>query len=89
MFHPLQSLFKRRTFTWEESDVRHYVQRYLQERLHTEEVYCERAREGVVVVRVGSATARQAVVLLEFELGRDLTQHTAFMMERLLVRVTA
>lgn len=87
MFHPLQSLFGRRALKWEESDIRHYIQRYLQERLHSEDVYCEQAKEGVAIVRVGSATAQQEVTLWEFDLARDLKNQTGFSLQRLTVRV--
>lgn len=88
MFHPLRSLFQRGVFTWEEADIRQYVQRYLQEHLRSEEVYCERARHGGVAVRVASAAMRQAALLLEFELARDLQRDTEFILERFEVQVS-
>ncbi len=85
MFHSLQSLFRHTTFAWEETDIRHYIQEYLQRRLKIDSLYCEKARDGVIVVRVGTPTARQEVSLLEFDLARDLKKDTAYILRQLVV----
>ena len=85
MFHPLSSLFRRTHLGWEETDVKHFIEQYFQNRVKTDALYCEKVNNGVAVVRVGSPTTQQEVTLLEFDLMRDLYQRTNYKLKQLIV----
>ena len=87
MFHPLSTLFRRESFGWEEADVKYFIQHYLQEKIKTEALYCEKVNRGVAVVRVATAFAQQEATILEFDLARDLYQKTKYHLRQLIVYV--
>ncbi len=88
MFHPLASLFRRSSYRWEEGDVKYYVQDYLQRKLKSEALLCEKVHRGIVVIRVNSPAAQQEVTLLEFDLARDLKKDTTYLLHQLIVYCT-
>lgn len=85
MFHPLSSLFRKTKLGWEEADIKFFIQRYFQEKIKTEALYCEKVHNGVAVVRVASPVAQQEVTLLEFDLMRDLRAQTQYKLRQLIV----
>lgn len=76
-------LRRKRTWEWDEVDVRHFVQNWLRQETHTQELYCERVREGKVYVRAVSPAVRQAVRLLEYDLRLVLREQADFTLEEL------
>ncbi|MEX2054796.1 MAG: hypothetical protein WD972_01315 [Candidatus Andersenbacteria bacterium] len=85
MFHPLRSLFTHTRLGWEESDLKYYIEQYLQRRLKTDALYCEKVHQGVIVVRVPTPACQQEVSLLEFDLARDLSTETSYTLRQLIV----
>lgn len=71
---------------WSEVDVRHWVTRYLAAELKSDEVYCESAHAGQLVVRVGTALFKQEVLLLEYDLKRLLSEQGQWRLTELVVR---
>jgi hypothetical protein len=74
MLDSLNTIFINRQSSLDESDIRHFVQAFLRDVLHTEALYCERARDGLVVIRVSSPALFQEVFLLEHDVSRALQQ---------------
>ncbi|MEX1997385.1 MAG: hypothetical protein WEA04_01780 [Candidatus Andersenbacteria bacterium] len=85
MFHPLRALFRHTKVGWEETDIKYYIERYFQNRFKAGVLYCEKVHEGVAVIRVNSPLIQQEVVLLEFELARELRKQTNYILRQLIV----
>lgn len=85
MLHSLQSVLGNRGASLDETDRRHFIQSFLRGLLHTEALYCEHAHHGVVVVRVGSATLRQEVILLQHDVACMLEREFGFLLTTLRV----
>lgn len=88
MWHELDHLFRARTSAgpWSEADVRHWVNQFLAREVKSNEVYCESASAGQLVVRVGTALFKQEVLLLEYDLKRALKEQGQWHLTELLVR---
>lgn len=67
-------------------DVQHFIQRWLQETLKVEMVYCERYHAGSATVRSPSPAVRATVRMLEFELQGALTQECGQTLQQLSIR---
>lgn len=89
MFHPLQSLFRHTKIGWEEVDIKYYMERYLHTKVKSDQLYCEKVHGGVAVVRVGSATLQQEIMLLEFDIRREVLAATNYRIRQLVVYVSA
>lgn len=67
MFQSLQQLFAKQPAGVGDYDVRHLVQRYLQQVLKTDQVICQGMQRGVAHIRVGNPALYEAVCLLEYD----------------------
>lgn len=83
---PISKLFKRAgAVSLDEVDVRHFVERYLRERLGADELFCEAVSGGRVVVRARAAALRQEIYLLEWDLQQALREEAQFALRELVV----
>lgn len=87
MFHPLSSLFGHDKLPWEEADLCYFIQRWLRNRIGSEEINCEHIRGGVASIRVATPALQQAAYLLEYDLGQALQQETQQELAGLRVRI--
>lgn len=84
--HPLSSIISdRRTLRWEEVDIIHFIQHWLAQRLHTDLVYCDRLKDGIATIRVGSALHYQEVLLLKHDLAQQLKAECGYTLKELKV----
>lgn len=75
MFQPLsQAIEARGEKTWDESDTRHFIQRWLREHVGVSHIYCEKFQGGVAHVRVLSPAVRQTVQLVAYDLQHTLKE---------------
>jgi hypothetical protein len=89
MFEAVGRLMKDRTSpAWEENDIRHFIQQYLQRHLKSEAIECERVRGKKVVLRVGSPVLKQEVLLTHYELQRALHEQSGYQFETLHVNLS-
>jgi hypothetical protein len=83
---PISELFKRTdAVALDETDIRHFVERYLRERLTTAALFCEGATKGRVIVRAPGALVRQEIFLLEWDLAQVLREQAQFSLRELVV----
>lgn len=87
MFHPLSTLFRKQNFGWDEADVKYFIQQYLQTKIKTDALYCEKVNRGVAVVRAATPGQQQEAMMLEFDLARDLFRQTKYHLRQLIVYV--
>lgn len=78
MFQPIKSVFDRPPRTWDTSDVKHFIQEYLRHQLHSDSVYCDSVRGETAQVRAATPAERQEVLLLQYDLVKELAQHTDY-----------
>lgn len=71
---------------WNEADVRHWVNQYLMQETKSNDLYCESASGGQLIVRVASALLKQEVLLLEYDLKRLLKDQGQWLLTELIVR---
>ncbi|MEK7556902.1 MAG: hypothetical protein AAB538_02910 [Patescibacteria group bacterium] len=87
MLQPLSNFLheKKGQRAWDESDARHFIQKWLRETTHTQHVYCERFGQGVATVRAASAAVRQEVALSEADLKKAFRKAGGRTLARLVV----
>jgi len=79
MLRPVSDLFRRtEQVSLDELDIKHFIERYLRERLGSLAIYCERVREGQAVVRVPSPLLQQEVYLMEYDLALVLQREAHY-----------
>ncbi len=89
VFHPLHSLFtQKRNLTWQESDLRHFVEQWLRDKVRSQALYCERLQNGEAKIRVNSPLLQQEVLLSEFALKTYIEQETGYRLKRLQVIIS-
>jgi hypothetical protein len=87
MLQPVSKLFQREgSAPLDEIDIRHFIERYLKKELATQEIVCERLKDGQAVVRVPSALLRQEVYLLEYDMALLLKKEANYTLKG--IRVT-
>lgn len=88
MWQGLDRLFRARKSAgpWSEADVRYWVNQFLAQEVKSNDVYCESASAGQLVVRVTSALLKQEVLLLEYDLRRALKEQGQWHLTELVVR---
>jgi hypothetical protein len=83
---PISHLFGRTSkVVLDETDVRHFVERYLAQQVGSGTVVCEEARDGRIVVRAREALVRQEIGLLEWDLRQALEREADFTLRELTV----
>lgn len=71
--------------SWQNEDVKHFVQSFLRGRITNCEPYCDVIRQGVITVRVGSALFHQEVLLLQHDLSQQLWEEGKYKLKTLQV----
>lgn len=83
MFQPLGNLFKKDKVTWQESDVKYFVQDFLRSMVRSDGLYCHDVTKGMITVRVNSPTLVQEVRLLEHDLRIALEKEATYTLRKL------
>ena len=83
MFQPLGNLFKKEQVSWQESDIKYFVQDFLRSMVHSDGLYCQDVVKGSVTVRVSSPTLVQEVRLLEHDLRVALEKEATYTLKKL------
>ncbi len=79
MFQPLSSLFSNREkLTWQEVDVRYFIQDYLRRTIKSDQVLCQSVQAGRAVVWAASPVLQQEIRLLEYDVRRIVKAHTGY-----------
>ena len=85
MFQPLGNLFEKERISWQESDVKYFVQNFLRSMVHSDGLYCHDVVKGTITVRVSSPTLVQEVRLLEHDLRLALEKEATYALKKLKV----
>jgi len=75
MLSRLSSLFQKPPVAvFDEADLRHFVQQYLQAQVRSSEVFCEQVGSGAVMIRVTNPALQQDIQLREWEVRQKLAE---------------
>ncbi len=74
-----------KTLSWQNEEVKHFVQSFIRSRITNCEPYCDVVRQGVITVRVGSSLFHQEVLLLQHDLSQQLWQEGQYKLKTLQV----
>jgi hypothetical protein len=86
MLQPIGKFFKNRAaVALDEVDRRHFIERYLRDKIGTSALFCDRASQGRIIVRAASPPVRQEVYLLEYDLAKELKREVSFDLKELTV----
>lgn len=84
-FHPLNQLFEKKSFSWDESDIKYFIQRFLSAKLSGANVVCEGVLDGRVTIRVNSPALKQEVLMAEHNLCSEVEKQTGYKISHLTV----
>lgn len=83
MLQPIGELFsQRKEATWQASDIRLAIERFLQQELRSDNVYCVAVKGGHATIRVGSPTLYQEARLRQWDVAQALAEEIGYTLER-------